>query len=88
MKETVFTFSLRLQGDTSLDSVREALLSIEDVIGVNMGGTAPCIDLRIHVRIKDFDSAERLHRMIGKHLMRTDGITITGVSTTMTDIID
>ena len=89
MKQTVFQFWLRLTGDQSDQLVSRIVATIKAIKGVDeaeadLHDTSAA--LRVHARFPDSTAAKKLHRKLMTTLMKMDGVTITRVTTDLTDV--
>jgi hypothetical protein len=89
MKATTFRFGIQSSADgndESTKSLTNALRAIHGVEKVSIHGDLPVCTLKVRASFSDADSAKKLHRKIMRAIMGIAGISITEVSTTLTDI--
>lgn len=91
-KEAVFAFECRLlEGDFSerIDDVKQKLSSIQRVEGVEEDTRLlSFVDLKVHVKFADAQSANDLHWKLTKAIDIAEGLALIGVSSMLTDIFD
>lgn len=89
MKQTDFRFELRLAADDSqatLSGLETKLRTIKGINSVRSSGSDCVVELTLNASFDDGDQAKKLHRKVMKSIMAYERVTISQVSTMLTDI--
>lgn len=87
-KETTFEFDLIVSDEESLSGLLREFQAVAGVKQVDMERDPPSATLKIRVVFPDKTVAMRLHRSAMKTIMKTPGVSISRVTTKLTEIFD
>jgi hypothetical protein len=89
MKNTDFRFELRVADDepqATLGSLEAKLQHLKGINSVTSNRSASIVELTLNVSFEDSEQAKKLHRKVMNSIMAHQGVTISQVATTLTDI--
>ena len=89
MKETIFRFELRVDSENLgavLHDLKNQLGGIPGVLSIESESRESFISLAMRVRFGDSEAAMKLHRKLTRIIKGLEGVTISEVTTTLTDI--
>ncbi|MEW4487372.1 hypothetical protein AB1L42_04785 [Thalassoglobus sp. JC818] len=89
MKNTDFRFELRVADDeptTTLVSLEAKLQTIKGINSLTFTRSKSAIEFTLNASFEDGEQAKNLHRKVINSIMAHEGVTISQVETTLTDI--
>jgi hypothetical protein len=91
MKKTTIEFDLRVSGgndDDCLSGLTSVLSALSGVAQITCERDAPFATLRVTVTFPDKSAAKRLHRKVMNTIKKTPRISITRITSNLTEIFD
>ncbi|MFO0976163.1 MAG: hypothetical protein U0996_07165 [Planctomycetaceae bacterium] len=89
MKQTVFRFELRIDPaapEAALQGLKDKLSTLKDVLSIDTEATGYGTTLVIRVCFEDSEGAKKLHRKVMNKIIGHESVTISQVTTKLTDI--